>query len=28
VYLAAVAQHTSVIRIGTIIYHLPLHNPK
>ena len=27
VYLAAVAQHTSVIRIGTMIYQLPLHNP-
>ncbi len=26
-YLAAVAQHTSVIRIGTMIYQLPLHNP-
>ena len=26
-YLATVAQHTSVIRIGTMIYQLPLHNP-
>lgn len=27
VYLSAVAQHTSSIRIGTMIYQLPLHNP-
>jgi alkanesulfonate monooxygenase SsuD/methylene tetrahydromethanopterin reductase-like flavin-dependent oxidoreductase (luciferase family) len=27
VYLCAVAQHTSRIRIGTMIYQLPLHNP-
>ena len=27
VYLCAVAQHTSSIRIGTMIYQLPLHNP-
>ena len=27
VYLAAVAQNTIVIRIGTMIYQLPLHNP-
>src|SRR5262249_40143397 len=26
-YLCAVAQHTSRIRIGTMIYQLPLHNP-
>ncbi|MFQ6028601.1 MAG: LLM class flavin-dependent oxidoreductase, partial [Dehalococcoidia bacterium] len=27
VYLSAVAQHTSSIRIGAMIYQLPLHNP-
>src|SRR5205823_5263156 len=27
VYLCAVAQHTSRIRLGTMIYQLPLHNP-
>src|ERR671936_2188710 len=27
VYLCAVAQHTSRIRIGAMIYQLPLHNP-
>jgi alkanesulfonate monooxygenase SsuD/methylene tetrahydromethanopterin reductase-like flavin-dependent oxidoreductase (luciferase family) len=27
VYLCAVARHTSRIRIGTMIYQLPLHNP-
>src|SRR5215510_16560310 len=27
VYLCAVAQHTSSIRIGAMIYQLPLHNP-
>ena len=27
VYLSAVAQHTSSIRIGTMIYQLPLHTP-